>query len=129
MDEIVVFYACESLGNQIASCAREHQSYSFSPAHARSAFEIRKVIQGAGMVLVDATEDHAQAIEAFSQALTHFGPDRVAIYTERMHEGLELFVRTQGAPLLFGPLRNAQWNGFFQRLLTLRQPRRLRSAA
>ena len=129
MDEIVIFYPSQSLNDQVARCAREHGQCCFAPAHARSAFEVRKVIQGASMVIVDATEDHAQAIQAFSQALAHFGPDRVALYTERMHDGLELFVRTQGAPLLFGPLCDAQWNDFLQRSLTLRQPCRLRPAA
>ena len=69
------------------------------------------------MVLVDASDDHAQAIELFSQAVARFGSRQVAVYTESMHQGLELFVRTQGAWLLLGPLDDRQWEEFFSSLL------------
>ena len=68
-------------------------------------------------MLVDASDDHAQAIELFSQSVARLGSRRVAVYTERMHEGLELFVRTQGAWLLLGPLSEQQWEGFFSSML------------
>ncbi|MGA2620845.1 MAG: hypothetical protein ABSF26_24755 [Thermoguttaceae bacterium] len=120
---IVVFYPCESLRRQIRTWAGKHPDRRIETALGRSAREIGNVVRGADMALLDATEDHAQAIDAFSQALTCLGAEGTAVYTEQMHEGLELFVRRQGAPLLFGPLDEQQWEGFFERTLPLRHRR------
>ena len=56
----------------------------------------------------DATDDDAQAVDAFSQAAGHLGTNAVAIYSEVMHEGVELLVRSRGSQVLFGATgRNA----------------------
>ncbi len=121
--EIVVFYPCGSLRRQIASWARKHPDCRIETALGRSAREIGDAVRGAEMALLDATQDHAQAIDAFSQALAGLGAEGTAVYTEQMHEGLELFVRRQGTPLLFGPLDERQWEGFFERARPRRQRR------
>jgi hypothetical protein len=82
---------------------------------ARSAQDVRRLAVKADAVLIDATEDHAQAIDAFSLALTQLGAARTTLYTEQLHEGLEPFVRMQGALLLLGPLKETQWEDFWQR--------------
>ena len=114
---IAVCYPTESLSRQVAFWARRHADCGIEPVFGRSALEIRRSLSGADRVLVDASDDHAQAIELFSQSVTRFGSRHVAVYTERMHEGLELFVRTQGAWLLLGPLNNWQWEEFFSSML------------
>ena len=96
---------------------QSHADCGIEPVFGRSALEIRRSLNGADLVLVDASDDHAQAIELFSQSVARLGSRRVAVYTERMHEGLELFVRTQGAWLLLGPLNNQQWEEFFSSML------------
>ena len=111
--DIVVFYPCASLARQMAVWARKHAEFRVKPVFSRLAHEIRSSIDGADLVLVDATQDHDQAIDAFSRALGHLGAAGTAVYTERMHDGMELFVRRQGAQLLFGPLAEGQWEGFF----------------
>ena len=78
----------------------------------RSATAIGRSLRGADLALVDASEDHAQAIDLFSEAVARLGPRRVSIYSERMHDGLELFVRTQGAWLLLGPLASEPWEDY-----------------
>jgi hypothetical protein len=114
---IAVCYPTESLSRQVALWARSREDCGIEPVFGRSALEIRRSLRGADMVLVDASDDHAQAIELFAQSVAGLGPRRVAVYTERMHEGLELFVRTQGAWLLLGPLNNRQWEEFFSSML------------
>ena len=114
---IVVGYPTQSLSGQMALWARDHADCGIEPVFGRSALEIRRSLNGADMALVDATDDHAQAIELFAQAVARLGSRRVAVYTERMHEGLELFVRTQGAWLLLGPLNSKQWEEFFSSIL------------
>ncbi len=114
---IAVCYPSESLSRQVGLWARQHADCGIEPVFARSAWEIRRFLSGAGRVLVDASDDHAQAIELFAQSVARLGSRHVAVYTERMHEGLELFVRTQGAWLLLGPLNNWQWEEFFSSML------------
>jgi hypothetical protein len=110
---IAVCYPTESLSRQVALWARNHDEYRIAPVFGRSALAIRRSLNGAAAVLVDASDDHAQAIELLSQSVARLGARRVAVYTERVHEGLELFVRTQGAWLLLGPLTNKQWEDLF----------------
>jgi hypothetical protein len=101
----------------MALWARLHEDCGIEPVLGRSAWEIRRSLVGAKRVLVDASDDHAQAIELFSQSIARLGSRHVAVYTERMHEGLELFVRRQGAWLLLGPLTTQQWEEFFSSML------------
>ena len=114
---IAVCYPTESLSRQMALWARRHEDCQIEPVFGRSALEIRRSLSGIDRVLVDASDDHAQAIELFSQSVVRLGSQHVAVYTERMHEGLELFVRTQGAWLLLGPLNAWQWEEFFLDML------------
>jgi hypothetical protein len=114
---IAVCYPTESLSGQLAQWACRHPDCGLEPVFGRLPLEIRRSLSGADMVLVDASDDHAQAIELFSQSIARLGSRRVAVYTERMHEGLELFVRTQGAWLLLGPLDDRQWEEFFSSML------------
>jgi hypothetical protein len=114
---IAVGYPSESLSCQMALWARKHKDCGIKPVFGRSALEIRRSLNGADMVLVDASDDHAQAIELFSQSVARFGSRQVAVYTEKMHDGLEMFVRTQGAWLLLGPLNNQQWEELFSSML------------
>jgi len=114
---IAICYPTESLSRQVALWAGRHEDCEIKPVFGRSVLEIRRSLNGADVVLVDASDDHAQAIELFSQSVTGLGSRRVAVYTERMHEGLELFVRMQGAWLLLGPLKHWQWEEFFSSML------------
>ena len=72
-------------------------------------------MEGADLALIDATDDHAQAADAFSQAAGKVGVGATAMYSEQMHEGLETFVRSRGALLLLGPLSEVEWDAFFER--------------
>ena len=114
---IAVCYPTESLSCQVALWAHKRADCGVELVFGRSVLEIRRSLNGADVVLVDASDDHAQAIELFSQSIARLGSQRVAVYTERMHEGLELFVRTQGAWLLLGPLNGRQWEEVFSSML------------
>ncbi len=129
VQNIAVCYPTESLSHQMALWARKHEDCEIEPVFGRLPLEIRRSLNGAAMILVDASDDYAQAIELFSQSVARLGSHRVAVYTERMHEGLEIFVRTQGAWLLLGPLSDGQWEEFFSAMLPSadQQSMRLRS--
>jgi len=91
-------------------------------ASVRAADAVRRTLRDADMVLVDATDDDVQAIDVFTHGVASLGPTRAAVYTERMHEGLEYFVRAQGALLLLGPLSDGQWKDYFRTALDTQRP-------
>ncbi len=129
MCNMTVLYPTQSAARQIGLWSDRHGDCRVEAVYGRSAREIRSAVDRATLVVVDATEDYAQAVDAFALALGGRGAAKVVVYTERMHEGLELFVRRQGALLLFGPLSAAQWEGFFARVLPERRRRSGRMAA
>jgi hypothetical protein len=110
----VVFYPGSHLRKQIDSWRARHAGSRLVCSFARSAPGIRKALRGAGVALVDATEDPARALSAFSQAAARLGAYSVAVYTETMHARLELPVRMRGSWLLLGPLAERQWDGFWE---------------
>jgi len=114
---LVVFYPTQSLARQINAWSGRRGDCRVETAQARWARGIRDAVDRADAVLVDATGDHVQAVDALVMALGGVGAARTVVYTERIHEGLEPFVRRQGVLLLFGPLHSAQWEGFFERFL------------
>ena len=126
---IGVFYPGLPLLRQVQHWAKRHAQCTVEPVFARSAPEMRAALLKSDVVLVDATHDHAQAVEAFSQALGYQGNRRTAVYSETLHDGLESFVRMQGSQLLFGPLADGQWNGFFSRVRAACPARRTWSKA
>ncbi len=114
---IAVFYPGNSLMHQVSNWAIRHPAYDFALSFAQSLHEIRGVLRDTVVSIVDATEDPMRAMTAFTQAIAKLEADRVAVYTESMHEGLELFVRVRGAPLLLGPMSDAPWEAQLERML------------
>ena len=91
---IALFYACGSLTRDHAvgeKKSRLHDRVFVCPTAAR---EFAPVAQ-ADVALIDATEDDAQAVDAFSQAAAQLGVAATAMYSECMHDGLEVFVRSR----------------------------------
>jgi hypothetical protein len=82
----------------------------------RSLPKIRKLLRGASTALIDATDDHAQAIDAYLQATAQLGAGAVMVYTEVMHDSLELFVRGRGSVMLLGPSFDGHYMKFLERL-------------
>ena len=115
--EIAVFYPGNSLMHQVSNWAIRYPALEFALSFAQSLHEIRSVLRCTAITIVDASEDPVQAMSAFSQALTALEADRVAVYTETMHEGLELFVRVRGASLLLGPMSDAPWEDQLEKML------------
>jgi hypothetical protein len=114
---IAMFYPGNSLMHQVSNWAVRHPTYEFAMSFAQSLHEIRDALRRSVISIVDATEELELAMVAFVQAVTAMEADRVAVYTETMHEGLELFVRTRGAPLLLGPMKDAPWEDQLERML------------
>lgn len=115
--DILLLFPGESLLGQISLWSRRHPERQVQASFERSLPEIRSLLRHAGASLVDATEDPGMATDAFLQAVTRLGADAVTMYTEVMHDDLELFVRVRGSLFLQGPLFDEQWEEYFDRLL------------
>lgn len=114
---ITVFYPGNSLMHQVFSWASRHPAHDLELSFARSLPEIQSLLRRSRGAVVDATEDPAAALTAFRQAEEELGADGVAVYTEQIHEGLEVYVRSHGSLLLLGPLGDGPWEGLFARML------------
>ena len=111
---VAVFYPGNSLMHQVSNWVGEHSACDFQLRFPESAHEIRNAIQGTTISIVDSTDEPARATAVFVQLIVESGPECVSVYTEKMHAGLELFVRRRGALLLLGPMSDASWAGLFE---------------
>jgi hypothetical protein len=124
--DAVLFYPQDSLKNQLAAWGGRHSQYRVAQSFAKALPEVRKALRGMSVAVVDATDDPSQAMDAFSQVVRKLGPYSALVYTERLHEGLELFVRVHGVLLLWGPLSDVQWDELLER--TFEASKHVRSA-
>jgi len=111
---IVLFYPGRLLTDQIRDWAQRHGGCRATVSFERSLPGIRKWLRRAALAVIDASEDPAQASDAFLQSVGVLRADSVAVYTEKTHDGLELLVRMLGSPLLLGPLNSEAWEEFLE---------------
>jgi hypothetical protein len=118
---IVVFYPSSSLMHQVTSWVSDWPDSELKISFARSVPKILAALRRADVAVVDATEDPTRAMETFVRATVEPEPVSVAVYTEIMHPGLELFVRSRGAMLLLGPLHGEPWQNLFKAMTASRR--------
>jgi hypothetical protein len=116
--DIIVFYPGQSLTEQMAAWRERHPDCNLELSFATTHSGIRNALRHAALALLDATADPDQISEGFAQAVAKLGAYSTAVYSETMHEWLELSVRVRGVLLLLGPMTGAQWDGFFERMLS-----------
>jgi hypothetical protein len=110
---ILVFYPSRSLSDQLQAWSERRGERQMRISLERSLAGIRRQLERADFVLVDATDDPAQASDAYFQVYKILGPDSMSVYTDIMHDGLELLVRRLGVTLLLGPMSVPEWDDFF----------------
>jgi hypothetical protein len=115
--DVLLLYPGESLSDQLGIWARRYSDRHVETSFERSLPEIRRLLRRAGTVVIDASEDPSQATDAFLQAVTQLGASAVTMYTERMHDDLEMFVRLRGSLFILGPLFEQQWDELLERSL------------
>ncbi len=113
LDEIVLFYAEESLLIQVSEWICTPMMLSLSLVSSCSSFSVVEAMNKAEYAIIDATVHPKQAMDVLQLALPLIERDRLAVYTELTHEGLELFVRARGVKFLIGPMSNTEWEGVF----------------
>jgi hypothetical protein len=120
--DVLLLYPGASLTGQVRAWAERHPGRQVAVSFERSLPEIRKLLARAHSAMVDGTEDGSLATDAFLQAVARLGAGAVTMYTEKMHDGLELFVRVRGSPFLLGPMLDGEWDALFERSLRAELP-------
>jgi hypothetical protein len=115
--DVLLLYPKESLIDQIDLWSQRHPERCVKTSIERSLPRIRSLLHCVDMVTIDATYNPSQATDALLQAMMCLGASKVAMYTEVMHDGLELFIRTHGSLFFLGPLFAEQWEGVFKHRL------------
>ena len=113
LGEIVLFYAEESLLVQVSEWICDAMMLPLNLVSSCSAFSVTEAMNTAECAIIDATVNPGKAMDVLQLALPLAGRDRLAVYTECMHDGLELFVRVRGVPFLLGPMSQTEWEGVF----------------
>jgi hypothetical protein len=113
--EIVTFYPSRSLVGQLKAWRHRRGGNPMRISFERKLAGIRRQIRRADFAVIDATEDPAQAADAFFQVYNALGADALAVYTEIVHDSLEFLVRRVGVPLLLGPMSVPEWDDYFVR--------------
>jgi hypothetical protein len=111
--QILVFYPSRSLAGQLQSWSERYGGQQTQASFERSLAGIRRQIRGVDFVLLDATDDPAQASDAYFQIYKALGPHSMSVYTDIVHEGLEMLVRRLGVTMLLGPMSVTEWDAFF----------------
>ena len=111
---VALLYPGDSLVQQTSDYCGRRLACEFQSSRADSPSELREVFRHTAISVIDATSDPDRAVAALELAAEM--PDRhcPAVYTEKVHEGLELSVRSRGALLLLGPLSQPDWEGLFE---------------
>jgi hypothetical protein len=124
-DEVVLFLAEESLLFQVAAWVRTHGRYSLRLVMSSDPQVTARAADDAALAIIDATCRPGEALAILERELRCLGPQRLFVYSEQMHDGLELFVRVRGVTLLMGPMAAVEWEGALAPLaaLTMRPDR------
>lgn len=114
--DVLLLYPGASLDGQICRWVAKNPQRRVEASFERYLPDIRRLLHRSHMAVVDATKDPSQATDAFLQAIAALGTDAVAMYSETIHDGLEVFVRSQGSLFFWGPLADDDWASFFAAL-------------
>jgi hypothetical protein len=113
--DLLLAWPTDSLVRQLEGWQRNHPDVSLR--RTAPGGEAVADLTDADLTIIDATDRPREALEVLARICG--GSDRlpVTVYSERMHEGLELFVRQCGILLLLGPMEQHEWEALSERLV------------
>lgn len=107
--EWMVLLPSESLLEQLGQYWSLTDQHEIGICHSQTDSAVRAALSRCRRALIDATEQPTRASRALEFGLDYPGPGAMALYTEVMHPGLELFTRTRGVIMLLGPMGLTEW--------------------
>ena len=108
--DVVLYQAGSSLVTAVGDWLLEHPDISLRLVHSTCRSVINGPLGSAAVAIVDATDKPGAAAATLERLLKRIAPSRIAVYTERTHAGLEVFVRVRGPILLLGPMGADDWD-------------------
>jgi hypothetical protein len=107
--DVAIFYPNDRLLSDLSGWFGRNPRFDMEVVLSRQTTVIRSIAAQAAFLIINATEYLEPAITALGVGLECMPRERILFYTERMHEGLELFVRCRGVLLLLGPASQIEW--------------------
>jgi hypothetical protein len=107
--DVAIFYPDDRLLLDLAQWFHRNSRFHMEVVLSRQTSVMRSIAAQATFLVINATQCLDPAITALAVALECVPCERILLYTERMHEGLELFVRCRGVLMLLGPASQIEW--------------------
>ena len=113
-DSVAMIYPTDSLSSQMAGWALRHRGVPVRSVHWWDAAPVGLAMAGAPRVVVDATEHPGAALAVLECGLERLPAERLVVYSEQTHPGLEVFVRSRGVTFLLGPMGPEEWDALLK---------------
>jgi len=107
--DVALLWPTDSLVRQLAQWARGHHRMAIRAVWPGMPDLAEQAMERAAFSVIDATNHPTEAMSIVQQAVAQGGRDKLAIYTEVMHRGMEIMIRSQGVAVLLGPMSDEQW--------------------
>jgi hypothetical protein len=111
--EVVLLHPTESLLCQVGQWSEKDPRVCLRVVRATAAGSVRTALDSRSVALIDATDQLRSALGAVEAAVALGRASSSAVYTETMHDGLELFARMRAVMVLLGPMDGPAWDGLF----------------
>lgn len=114
---IALFHAGKPLVKQVAEWGRLRPNVDIQLITSTLSTTLRTLTSEAVAIVIDATEHPEPAMQTLDSVMAVRQSVetklKLGVYTEKVYEGLELFVRRRGILFLLGPMDPFEWDGFF----------------
>lgn len=107
--DVAIFYPDDRLLSDLSEWFYRNPRFHLQVVLSRQMSVMRSIAAQATFSVINATQCLDSAINALGVALECAPCERILLYTERMHDGLELFVRCRGVLMLLGPASQIEW--------------------
>ena len=107
--DVALLLATESLVVQLMRSCGPLRAPVLRVIRSRHPRVVELALESAAFSIIDATEDPREALAVLEKGIARGCQARIGVYTEIMHEGLEIPVRSLGAALWLGPCSESDW--------------------
>ena len=107
--DLALFHATESLVLQLMRSCGPHRTPALRVVRSRHPEVVGNAFDSSAFSIIDATADPREALAILDEGISRGSQARIGVYTEIMHEGLEIPVRSLGVALWLGPCSESDW--------------------
>lgn len=111
--DLALFQATESLVLQLMRSCGPHRTPVLRVVRSRHPDVVGNAFDASAFSIIDATADPREALAILDEGISRGSRSRIGVYTEIMHEGLEIPVRSLGVAFWLGPCSESYWGSIF----------------